>query len=379
MFASKGTRLRGLAVTTAAVALLAGACGGTTTPTTGPTTAPATVAARAAVRASPSAATGYSGPPVTIEYAIWGDPGRDQQPEGGRRGLHRRQPRHHGRRDGGRLGRVLGQAPDRPRRRRRARRVRDGRPAGPRLPEPRRAARPDPVHRGRGLRPRPAGRQRRQGLHHQGRRRVRPAARPQRGRALLQQGHVRRGRHRLPGRHLDLGQARRGRQAADQGHRRRRHDRPVGHLHRDDRHGERLVVVRVAGRGRHPHRGRHEVGARQARVRRRHPVPPGPDLEGEGRSGPGDLRRDRRCLRAEGGGDGDQRLLAGPDPRGGGHQPRHRAAARRTGRQGDLGQPDRRGRLRQARMPRRPPGCSPSTSPAPRPRRRSWPSRRRCR
>ena len=42
-------------------------------------------------------------------------------------------------------------------------------------------------------------------------------------RALLQQGHVRRGRHRLSGRHLDLGQARRGRQAADQGHQRRRH------------------------------------------------------------------------------------------------------------------------------------------------------------
>ena len=114
-------------------------------------------------------------------------------------------------------------------------------------------------------------------------------------------------------------------------------------------------------------------------IRGRHPVPAGPDLEGEGGPGPGDLRRDRGCLRAEGGGDGDQRLLAGPDPRGGRHQPRHRAAPGRTGRQGDLGQPDRRGRVRQARRPRRPPGCSPSTSPAPRPRRRSWPSRRRCR
>jgi multiple sugar transport system substrate-binding protein len=69
MFASNGTRLRGLAVTATAVALLAGACGGTTTPTAGPTTAPA---ASSAAGESPS--TGYSGPPVKIEYAIWGDP-----------------------------------------------------------------------------------------------------------------------------------------------------------------------------------------------------------------------------------------------------------------------------------------------------------------
>ena len=56
----------------------------------------------------------------------------------------------------------------------------------------------------------------------------------------------------------DLGQADRGRQAADHGHGRRRHDRPVGPLHRDDRHGERLVLVRVAGGRRHPVRGRHD-------------------------------------------------------------------------------------------------------------------------
>ena len=70
MFASKGTRLRGLAVTAAAVALLAGACGGTTTPTTGPTTAPrppaapATPASRAptpATRVRPSRSSTRSG------------------------------------------------------------------------------------------------------------------------------------------------------------------------------------------------------------------------------------------------------------------------------------------------------------------------------
>ena len=69
MFASKGTGLRGLAVTAAVAALVAGACGGTTTPTTGPTNQ---LAASAAPGESPS--TGYSGPPVKIEYAIWGDP-----------------------------------------------------------------------------------------------------------------------------------------------------------------------------------------------------------------------------------------------------------------------------------------------------------------
>ena len=65
MFASKGQRLRGVAVTVAAVALLVGACGGTTTPTAAP-------AASSAAGGSPAA--GYSGPPATIEYAIWGDP-----------------------------------------------------------------------------------------------------------------------------------------------------------------------------------------------------------------------------------------------------------------------------------------------------------------
>ncbi len=73
MFASKGTRLRGLAVTAAVAALVAGACGGTTTSTAGPTTAPA-ASAGASEAPGESPSTGYSGPPVKIEYAIWGDP-----------------------------------------------------------------------------------------------------------------------------------------------------------------------------------------------------------------------------------------------------------------------------------------------------------------
>jgi multiple sugar transport system substrate-binding protein len=79
MFASNGTRLHGLAVTAAAVALIAGACGGSTTPTTTPTTGPTNApVASAAAGESPatgeSPSSGYSGPPVKIEYAIWGDP-----------------------------------------------------------------------------------------------------------------------------------------------------------------------------------------------------------------------------------------------------------------------------------------------------------------
>jgi multiple sugar transport system substrate-binding protein len=63
-----------LAALTAATVVAVAACGGTTTspaPTTGGTTAPSTAPA---VSGEPSADTGYSGPPVTIEYSIWGDP-----------------------------------------------------------------------------------------------------------------------------------------------------------------------------------------------------------------------------------------------------------------------------------------------------------------
>ncbi len=65
-------RWRGVAVAAAGLALVAGACGGTTT-----TPAPATPAAATSAPATsgePDGDTGYSGPPVKIEYAIWGDP-----------------------------------------------------------------------------------------------------------------------------------------------------------------------------------------------------------------------------------------------------------------------------------------------------------------
>ncbi len=62
--------------------------------------------------------------------------------------------------------------------------------------------------------------------------------------------------HRLPRRDVGLGEAGRGRQAADDP-RRGRQGHPVGLLHRVDRHGELLVVARLAERRRH-HLGRPE-------------------------------------------------------------------------------------------------------------------------
>ena len=102
----------------------------------------------------------------------------------------------------------------------------------------------------------------------------------------------------VPRRHLGLGEARRGREAADQGRRRRRQDRPVGLLHRDHRHGELLAVDGVAERRRRARAGRQVHRARHRPGRRRHPVPPGPDLEGQGHARPGRVRRDRRRVRA---------------------------------------------------------------------------------
>ena len=233
---SKASRAR-RAGTVAGVALLVGACGGTSPRPRRP--APA-AALRHGRRAQRRPAT--PGPPVTIEYAIWGDPAEINQPDGGRRGLHGRQPEHQGRRHGVRLGRVLGQAPDRSRRRRRTRRVRDGRPAVPRLPVPRRAAGPHAVHRARRLRPRPAGRQRGQptspppSVASSACRATSTSIALYYNKAMFDAAGIP-----YPDDTWDLGQARRGRQAADQGHRRRRHNRPVGLLHRDDRHGELLV------------------------------------------------------------------------------------------------------------------------------------------
>ena len=73
MFATTITgRPRG-ALAAAALAVLLAACGGTTTPTTGAASAPASAPAPA-TSGEPAASAGYSGPPTTIEYAIWGDP-----------------------------------------------------------------------------------------------------------------------------------------------------------------------------------------------------------------------------------------------------------------------------------------------------------------
>ena len=92
MFVSPSTparRPRTFAALLAAITLLAAACGGSTT-TAAPASAPASSAApaatpaptnapsdggSAATSAAPSqAAAGYTGPPVTIKYSIWGDP-----------------------------------------------------------------------------------------------------------------------------------------------------------------------------------------------------------------------------------------------------------------------------------------------------------------
>ena len=56
----------------AGVALLAAACGGT--PQSPSVSAPAPSSPAASVSPSASAGGGYTGPPATIEYAIWGDP-----------------------------------------------------------------------------------------------------------------------------------------------------------------------------------------------------------------------------------------------------------------------------------------------------------------
>jgi multiple sugar transport system substrate-binding protein len=55
------------------VAALVGACGGTTATATPPASGPAP-ATGAPASGEPVASGGYNGPPVTIEYSIWGDP-----------------------------------------------------------------------------------------------------------------------------------------------------------------------------------------------------------------------------------------------------------------------------------------------------------------
>lgn len=68
-----GARLRTLTAAAAFVALVVTACGSSSTPASSATTAPDSGAPAASAEA-PSAGSGYSGPPATIEYAIWGDP-----------------------------------------------------------------------------------------------------------------------------------------------------------------------------------------------------------------------------------------------------------------------------------------------------------------
>ena len=317
---SRGPRLL---AALAVVGLLAAACGG------GASQAPA---------ATPSGGTpqpggGYTGPETTISYSIWGDPAELKSQQAIVDAFHAANPKITVDVIVSDWDAVLGQAPDGARRRRRARRLRDGRPALPGLPVAGRPPRPQAVHRPRRLRPDPAGRPGRRRLHDVRWRPVRPPARPQHDRALLQQDDVRRGRPGLPRRELGLGEARRGRHGPHEGRERRRHRRPVGLLHRDDRHGELLELARLAERRRHRQRRQDEDAPRDARGGRRDPVPPGPDLEGQDHGRPGALRRDGRRLRAGQRGHGGERVMARPDPHRGRERPRvrvrHRPAARR--------------------------------------------------
>ena len=112
---------------------------------------------------------------------------------------------------------------------------------------------------------------------------------------VLQQDPLRRGRHRLPRRHLDLGQGRRGRAPADQEERQQGH--PVGPGHRRPR---RLVGHPDAGLG-----GRHRVRRQAAGAdrlpddrpqgRRGDDLRPGPDV-GQARR-PATRRSARRSAR----------------------------------------------------------------------------------
>ena len=125
--------------------------------------------------------------------------------------------------------------------------------------------------------------------------------------------------HPVPGRHLGLGQARRGRQAADHGRRTATATTDQWGFYTEttdmENYWSSLVwqnggdIIAADGKT------RRSLGT--DRGRRRHPVPPGPDLEGQGHARPGALRRDRRRLRAGPGGDGGERLVARADPPGG--------------------------------------------------------------
>ena len=142
-------RDRALAAVLAALAIVVAACGGTTTPTgaasaggsePGQRRAPT---APAASGESPAASpAGYTGPPVTIKYSIWGDPQEIASQTAIADAFHAANPNITVNVDVSdwdaywdklQTGLAGGAAPGR---------VRDGRPAVPRLPGARRAARP---------------------------------------------------------------------------------------------------------------------------------------------------------------------------------------------------------------------------------------------
>ena len=166
-----------------------------------------------------------------------------------------------------------------------------------------------------GLRPDPARRPGRRRLHDHRRRPVRPAARPQHDRPLLQQDDVRRGRPRLPGRHAGTGRS--SSRSASSSPRTRTATAPsTSGASTPRRPTWRTTGARSSGRTAATSSTPDKTATRprHARGGRRDPVPPGPDLEGEDHGRPGALRRDRRRLRAGQGRDGVQRLLARPDP-----------------------------------------------------------------
>ena len=93
---TQGPRRLGAALLAAVMAVVVAACGGSTATSSAPAAASAAApsqpapAGSAATGESPAAsAAGYTGPPVTIEYSIWGDPAGDHQPEGDRGRLPR--------------------------------------------------------------------------------------------------------------------------------------------------------------------------------------------------------------------------------------------------------------------------------------------------
>ncbi len=205
---------RSLAIVATVLALVTAACGSATTSPSAPAAsdAPASVApGSAAPGGSPAASAGYSGPPATIEYAIWGDPAEIDSQTKLVESFDAANPT---------IDVKVTVADwdaywDK---------LQTGLPAARRPTCSRWMARSSPTTR-------PAtccwtssrsstrdgydlGQLADQGVGvftTVGGRPVRPAARPQRHRALLQQGDVRRGRHPVPRRHLGLGQARRGR------------------------------------------------------------------------------------------------------------------------------------------------------------------------